>query len=444
MFSANELGLSLARLTPPDAGGYLIAVSGGADSLALLAAAARLRDFGRLAGLRALHVDHGLQAAAARFRLACEAACARFAVPLDIVALELAPAAGRSLEELARDGRYAALAAALEPGECLLTAHHEEDQAETFLLQALRGAGLEGLSGMPAVRRLGAGWHLRPLLGVPRAALRAFAATLELAWVEDPMNEDERFDRAWLRHVLWPSLTSRWPAAGAVLARAASHMAEVRARLAALTATELEDSRDGAALRLTALRSLPDDRRTAVVRAFIAERGARPPPEARLAEGLRQMCEAREDANPAMYWDGVALHRYRDRLYLTEGSQPALAPHRWRWRDQPVLELGAGLGTLSLVEGAGGLDTSRLPGELEVRARRGGEVLAPHAGAGHRDLRHLLQERGVPPWRRASIPLLCSGEELIAVADLWTDHRHRVSAQAPGLLVRWQGGPPLE
>src|SRR5271154_4472708 len=166
VFSAASLRAVLDAHVPAEAGGLVLALSGGADSAALLAAAVAA-DFRGLP-LRALHIDHGLQAAAAEFRATCARLCERLGVALTIISVAVEAQPGASLEAAARDARYTALATALDAGEGLLTADHREDQAETVLLQALRGAGVKGLSAMPICRVFGAGWHVRPLLDVPQ------------------------------------------------------------------------------------------------------------------------------------------------------------------------------------------------------------------------------------------------------------------------------------
>src|SRR5271165_733492 len=180
-FTAAKLLAVLQAHVPIGARGFVAALSGGADSSGLLAALAELRGEPRCLPLRAVHIDHGLQQAAASFRAVCESLCRRLEVPLSTIEVAVAAPAGVSIEAAARDARYAALGAQLRPGECLLTAHHSEDQAETLLLQALRGAGLKGLASMPICREFAAGWHLRPLLGVRRDDLRQFAAAKGIA-----------------------------------------------------------------------------------------------------------------------------------------------------------------------------------------------------------------------------------------------------------------------
>jgi len=182
----------------------VVALSGGGDSASLLAVAAALGGTFRGLPLRAVHVDHGLQPAASSFREACAVLCSDLNIPLTVVAAVVQTPPGVSLEAAAREARYAALARDLADGECLLTAHHSQDQAETLLLQALRGAGLKGMSAMPVCRPLGRGWLLRPVLEVPRDELLACGVRSSGDCAVDPMNQDLRFDRSYLRRRVWP------------------------------------------------------------------------------------------------------------------------------------------------------------------------------------------------------------------------------------------------
>src|SRR5580692_8271367 len=241
-FGAISLRAVLEEHLPSGATGLAVGVSGGADSACLLAAIAQLGTPFPIRGLnvRAVHIDHGLQPAAAALRGAAEALCRRNHVPLAVISVAVELAAGASIEAAAREARYRALALALAPGECLLTAHHAQDQAETLLLQLLRGAGLKGLSSMPLCRPLGPGWHLRPLLNVAQRDVRTFGRAQGIAAVEDPMNRDLRFDRAYLRAQVWPLLEKRWPGAGTALSRTAHHVAGAQELLDASAAPTVQ------------------------------------------------------------------------------------------------------------------------------------------------------------------------------------------------------------
>ncbi|HDQ9214135.1 TPA: tRNA lysidine(34) synthetase TilS, partial [Pseudomonas aeruginosa] len=192
-----------------EAGGWCVAFSGGLDSTVLLHLLAQLARSEALPALSALHVHHGLQAAADGWPAHCQAVCRSLGIPLRVERVQVA--VGGSIEQAARDARYRAFQANLGEGQVLLTAQHLDDQAETLLFRLLRGAGLRGLAAMPASRPLGGGRLCRPLLGVSRAELEAYAQTHRLDWVEDPSNQDPRFSRNYLRREIMPRLASHWP-----------------------------------------------------------------------------------------------------------------------------------------------------------------------------------------------------------------------------------------
>jgi tRNA(Ile)-lysidine synthase len=441
-FSAASLRAVLVAHTPAGATGLVVALSGGADSASLLAAAAALGATFRGLEVRAIHVDHGLQTAAADFRDTCTALCAGLEVPLTVIPAVVRTPPGASLEAAARDARYAAFAAELEPGECLLTAHHSEDQAETLLLQALRGAGLKGLSAMPHCRPLGRGWHLRPVLEVPRRELLAFGARWCGACAVDPMNEDLRFDRSYLRRQVWPLIETRWPGSANALSRTARHAAEAQELLDRAAAADVTRLRDGDALSVPALRALGPKERINALRFWLCDAGVEPPPAARLIEALRQMLEAEADHLPAIVWGNHALRRYRQRVFLTQAGPPRLEGTRlWSTAPDSRVALGPGLGALRWCEQIGGIDAERLPETLAVRRRDGGEALKPAAQARTQTVQHLCQHEGVLPWMRDALPLVFAGDALIAVADLWLDARWCASPLEPGFAIRWEQAP---
>ena len=468
-FTAAALLAALEAHVPVRATGLVVGVSGGRDSACLLVAIAQLRRRGLSElPLRAVHVDHGLQPAAPEFRAACARACARYGVAFTVLTVSVDTAGGESVEAAARDARYAGFARDLQVGECLLTAHHADDQAETVLLQWLRGAGVKGAAAMPACRSLGPGFHVRPLLEVSRRELEQFAAAEGVVACSDPMNVDVRFDRAYLRAQVWPVLLRRWPGAATALSRAGRHAAEAQGFLDRAGAATLARLQDGEALCVTGLRALPRAEQLNVLRFWIARRGVVLPPVARLNEGLRQILDAAADRQPMLRWGGHALRRHRERLYLTAAALPTVLSGEWcigtagrgiaqggQGREagqaeqgaslgaQPSIELGAGLGRLRWTSQRGGLDVARLPDTLTVRGRRGGETLKVARGARTRTLQHLCQEWGVVPWMRDALPLVYAGGALIAVGDLWLDARWCVAVEAPGFGCAWDDAPGI-
>jgi tRNA(Ile)-lysidine synthase len=441
-FSAASLRAVLDAHTPAGATGLVVALSGGADSAGLLAAASALDATFRGLRVRAVHIDHGLQTAAASFGEACAALCERLRIPLTVIRVMVQTPPGASIEAAARDARYAALGEQLKPGECLLTAHHREDQAETLLLQALRGAGLKGMSAMPICRPLSAGWHLRPLLDVPQSELLAFGARVAGASVVDPMNENLRFDRGYLRRRVWPLIESRWPGAAATLARTARHVADAQELLDRAAAADVGRLRDGDALSVAGLRAMSARERINALRFWLCDANVEPPTTRRLNEALRQIFEAKVDHLPAIVWGDHALRRYRQRVFLTEAHPPRLEGTRpWRVALDSRIDMGLNSGTLRWAAQIGGIDARRLPETVLVRRRDGGEVLKPAMKAKTQSVQHLCQSQGVLPWMRDALPLVFAGDALIAVADLWVDARWCAAPLEPGFAVVWEGGP---
>jgi tRNA(Ile)-lysidine synthase len=418
---------------PPPSAGYCIAYSGGRDSHVLLHLMAALRD--RLSvPVRAVHINHGLQAAAGTWGEHCRQICQALNVPLTVIAVncEIGPAA--SLEEAARTARYRAFEHILAAGEILLLAHHRDDQAETLLLRLLRGAGVHGLAAMPRTRPLGRGQLLRPLLDVPAAAVAQYAQAERLSWVEDPSNRDDRFDRNFLRYRLLPLLAERWPGYAAPLVRAAEHAREASELIDALAELDLERCLRDDGIDLDALRTLTEPRQRNLLRLWLRRRGLRPPPQERLQAGLQALIGAAPDRAPLLEWDGILLRRYRNRLLLDVTAMPP--PASFVWDLSRPLDLPGGQWLAEPVMGAG-LRQELRQQRVEVRFRRGGERCRPAGDAHNRSLKKLLQERAVPPWQRGLLPLVYVDGELAAVADLWVCEGFQAAPGAPGLrLVR--------
>jgi tRNA(Ile)-lysidine synthase len=407
-----------------------VAYSGGLDSTTLLAALAAARARAGF-GLRALHIDHGLHRDSGAWAARACALARRWRVRCAAIKV-LIERDGQSTEAAAREARYGALGSALLPDELLLTAHTQDDQLETVLLALLRGSGVRGLAAMRGVTPFGATQLVRPLLGVSRAQLEGYARTHGLPFTDDPSNQDERLDRNFLRLQVVPRLRARWPAAAVTVARSAGHLAEAQDLLERDARAALAVAADGAALRVSALRGLSPPARRHALRCWIRARGLSTPDHRRLREIAGPLLAARGDANPTVRWRGGELRRHGDRLLalLPDAGHRGVEAPAWDWRAQPQLMLVAG-GTLELLPDAHGeLDLDALPCPLRVCFRRGGERLPREAG--HLALKDLLQQRGIEPWLRAAVPLLASGERIIAVADLWLDAAFRArNAQRP-------------
>ncbi len=440
-FNARILQQQLAELEKiaPKPTRYVVAFSGGLDSTVLLHALKSSTQASDVP-IVAVHVDHDLQAESASWNAHCRSCAEGLGVEYRCRTVTVQLESGKGPEASAREARYTALHAELGYGDWLLSAHHREDQAETLLLNLVRGSGPAGIAGIGAIRRFGPGWLARPLLDVTRADLQEFAESEGLQWVDDPSNQDRRFDRNFLRHDILPRLKSRWPDISARLQRSARHAGEASGLLANLAEIDLE--RLGGRperLPIDGLLELSAARQRNAIRHALRLLGLATPTAVQLARILNELIPAREDAQPLVTWPGASVRRYRNGLYLLPEKLVDAPPPGTVCGNE--IALGTGLGVLQFESGAEhGLAEPVFEQGLRLGFRQGGEEFQPEGQAHTRKLKKLLQETGVVPWMRDRVPLLFSGERLVAVADLWIAAG---AAATPGVGIRWRGRPAL-
>jgi len=427
----------------PPAPHYWLAYSGGLDSHVLLHSIAKQRAHLFGAKLTAVHVNHQLQADAWDWVEHCRAQATQLQLDFVVLTVDVQRSPGVSPEAAARTARYRALQNRLAPNEMLLSAHHQNDQAETLLLQLLRGSGPAGLAAMPERRVLGQGWLLRPLLGCHREELLAYAKTWGLHWIEDPSNRDERFERNLLRHRIMPLLRQHWPAVEKNLARSAQLTAEAAELLSELGQQDLIGlvSEQDNSLAWAPLTALSAQRRRNALRCWLRTLGLNLPSQAQLVQIDQQMQATRQDAQPAVTWSGGEVRRYRDRLYalppISVTSTKAFDPEQIiPWPSPNSLHV-VGVGCLQWVEQqSGGLAPDVLRA-ITVRFRQGGERFRPQGRRHSQRLKQLLQERGIPPWQRDRLPLIYSGEQLVWVPGLGPAAQYCVAEGQTGLRLQW-------
>lgn len=396
-------------------GALCVAYSGGPDSTALLHALAQMPEAQDRA-LRALHVDHGLHADSHAWAVHCRELAQAWQVPCLVLRVEVNHASGYGLEAAARDARYRAFALSLHDGERIVLGHHRDDQAETVLLKLLRGAGPEGLGGMRAIRPLGRGMLWRPLLDVSRETLRRYVDRHGLPCIADPSNADHRLTRNFLRHEILPRLTEHWPQAVESIVHSARHSREAAEALSQQWRAARDALLDTATGSLDAAGwlALPPALRHPLLDDWLHERGLPAPTTAQRAQIERQ-CLAREGQLPRIQWPGAELHVWKARLWALP-PQRAIDPH-WRadWSGTPLALPDGGSLQLS--------PAGQLAEPISVRLRQGGEQLRPVGNPHTRELRDLMQQSGMPPWRRQACPLLYAGDELVGVGDRWLTER---------------------
>ena len=410
----NQLNRSFPRAT------FLIAFSGGLDSSVLLHLCAAGVGATNLDRLLAVHVNHGLQPEAETWAMHCLRVCESFGLRSKVLTVDSYPERGQSPEEAARLARYEALRSLVTDRSVVLVAQHRDDQAETILLQLLRGSGLKGLSGMPASTSFGAGVLHRPLLGVSRDSLRKYAERNGLVWLDDPSNQDTSYQRNYLRREIIPRLKSRWPGMAKTLARAGRHCADAQEMLDQQVDSWFDSVvvAERNTVRLEALSDFNRRQQKSILRYWIYRSGFRCPSEINLTRIITESLNAASDRLPCIRWSAGEVRRYRGELYLlalSDGFDPKKTI-AWSLRTPlRITELG---GTLvcsnDTVSGVGSEW-----GDVCIRFRTGGELFRVPGRKGSRCLKKVFQEQGIPPWERDRIPLVYIREELVAVAGLF-------------------------
>ncbi len=439
------VGAALKHLLFPGAK-LVLGLSGGLDSVVLLEV---LR---RLAGplgfrLSCLHVNHGISPNARRWAAFCARRCKRHDIALALHQVDLEPYRAEGMEAAARRARYQVYAR--QKADFIVLAQHLDDQAETLLLQLLRGAGVKGAAAMPLLREQDSGSKgkgarapaiLRPMLAVSRKEIEAYAKANKLKWVEDESNADTRYDRNFLRHRVLPVIARAFPGYRVTLARAAGHLAEASLILDELANADAKRAVTGNKLVLAELRRIGVARTKNLVRWLLLQQGDAAPEADRLQEGLRQLFQARDDAAVRVVLGARELRRYAGCAYLLRSLAEVPAELRRDWdgkRVWPLPELG---GTLHFVRGPGaGLDCALIGKRgLSVSLRQGGEKLRLQPGGSTRSLKNLLQEARMPPWERERLPLIYCADALVAVPGLGVASGWQAGGGSVGWTITWK------
>ncbi|MDD5385034.1 MAG: tRNA lysidine(34) synthetase TilS [Gallionella sp.] len=454
-----------ARLAPllPAHSSILIGLSGGVDSVALLHL---LHQFAPRFSwqLSALHVHHGISPNADAWADFCIGLCAQHAIPLHIEHVDIAPLRKHGIEAAARKLRHAAFAR--QACDFVALAHHADDQAETLLLQLLRGAGVKGAAAMPvlslmeplAIRlscqetpaeslvmskrplladREDSPSLLRPLLHCSRQEILAYAAAHQLQWIEDESNADDSYPRNFLRHRVLPLLSEKFPAYRDTLTRSAQHFAEASELLDELAQQDAAQAIHDDTLAVAALQTLNQPRAKNLLRYFMHSIGAPMPQTVQLDDMLHQLCGAREDAAVCIAYGDWQVRRYQGRVYalraLGEFDRSLVLP----WHGEAELDWPALAARLCFNQTQGvGISLVKLRhAPVTLRLRSGGETVRPNPHAATRTLKNLLQEHHVPPWQRDRLPLLYCGEELVCIPGVAVAAEYQASADEAGISL---------
>ena len=388
---------------------FLLGCSGGLDSVVLLIALHRIfTENDQHFQLRAVHVDHDLQAPSSDWAKQVVAQCET--LNIEVIVKKVKVAAG-NLENEARNARYAAFREVIAPDEVLVLAHHQQDQAETVLMRLLSGSGVSGLAAMRMVQTQDRLTIFRPLLNTARAEIQQYAVNHPLDWVDDPANHDLSFDRVVMREKVWPLLASHWDGFEAAMARTAGLMADAESVLQSqgeidLAATQNADG----PLNISAVLALSDARVRWLLARWMQGEARYAPPLSRV-EAVRVMMSARIDATPQVIWQADPIghcnfqfRRYQDQLYRLPLELPIAGTQTIIFSMAQTFVLPTGQWRVAEMEN--GLSLSGLGQELRLRPRREGELLHLNGRVGHWPLKKLLQSLRLPPWQREQVQIL--------------------------------------
>lgn len=414
----------------------LLALSGGLDSsvlLHLLATAKKSIPF----ELHAMHVHHGISTNANTWADFCTQQCQLFNVPIEIVRVQVDKNSKLGIEAAARQLRYESLFDFKADGvaaDFIVTAHHQDDQAETLLLQLFRGAGVKGLASMAVIdeyRRL-----MRPLLDVSRQALQEYATLHRIQWCDDESNDNTQYERNFVRHDVMPVLASRYPAVKSVLARTASHLAEANDLLDNLAKMDAENLVQNNSLCLQGLTAFDLPRAKNLLRWWLAQNRLAMPTSEHLTEVIQQLLTAKPDANIHIQLQHLSLKRYQQRAYLC--PERIAEPFDMVWNGESCLDLPNG-GKLHFKQVTGaGLALKHGMTKLRITNRDGGERFKPDVLRPTRTLKHLLQDANIPPWQREHLPLIYWHDTLALVPKIGIAHELQASVNESGLEITWQ------
>ena len=418
---------------------FLVAFSGGVDSMVLLHILYTLKQDKLInQPIIALHANHNLQPNSKAWQAYCGDWCRVKNIPYITQTLNL-DTNQPSIEATARKARYAFFSQHMQSGDYLCTAHHQDDQLETFLLRLARGAGLTGLTAIAQTTTFASGYLYRPLLDYSQQHIELYAKAQQLEWIEDPSNQKTDFDRNYLRHQVIPALKQRWPSIAANSVRTTKLLQQdqqVIDEYMTHLLSKIQNALHG--LHLEELKLLREETRNALLRFWLKQLGHTYPTRIKLKEIAKQMLDARPDANPLVCYGNTEIRRYKNFIYClkTEAFEKEKLLTHFLWQGEKSIALPKGRLYFNKTYGKG-LNYDKVKSGLSIGQRQTGLNCKPQ-GRPTKSLKKWLQEYQVPPWLRYNIPLVYCNDELIAVADLFVCESWQAKNNEQGLTLHWQ------
>lgn len=436
-FLRNVREALLAHIKPGDH--LAVALSGGVDSVVLLHTLATLSREIPLT-LSAVHINHGISSNAILWSKFCCHLCHSYGISIYIAYLKIKKETGESLEAKAREERYRVFSQI--QADYVVLAQHLDDQAETLLLQLLRGAGIKGLCGMPPVRKLspiGIPQILRPLLEISRDEIESYGRLNKLNWIKDESNDSIIFNRNFLRHEILPILKKRYPNYPKILLRTSRHFSEASLLLDELAAIDNEYCMVSGKIQISNIRMLSFARAKNLLRYNLAQRDITLPSTVKLETILHQILSAGPDSQPCIRFGNTEIRRHKGSIHILSSKTTFSSSAHYIWNGETHLVLDHFNGTICFTDiKSQGISRKKISTELiTIRSREGGERFMPTCNRPRKSLKNLLQEASIPPWERNTIPLIFCGEKLIWVPGIGIDCEFQVESDEFGILPIW-------
>ncbi len=424
--------------TYPKAKKIWIACSGGMDSSVLLHLIFSNKDkIGQ--SLEVVYVNHGLQEESTAWGDFCKTLCDSYELPFTQLIINETVPKGESVEAWAREKRYALIAQVMNKGDLLFTAHHQDDQVETFFLQALRGAGPRGLASMPLFKDFANAIHVRPLLNYCRNELLSYAKENNLSWQEDMSNTNTKFDRNYLRNKIIPAFEQRWPAYRETISRLLSHQQDCASLLHEVGLEDLRLVSHENKLSLDTLRSLSITRQKNLIFVWLQELQLESPGSKHINHIVSDLINSTSDNAPCVNWKNVEVRKYRKYLYASEKMHKHIDSLNCQWDLASPLKIMEETLVAKTVSGSGLSKEKIRNANISVQYRLGGEKIKPNNNAHSKTVKQLFQERGVLPWARDRFPLIYVNDTLAVIPGVCVDVNYSAENDESSWQIEWSG-----
>ena len=422
----------------PDSPRYWVAYSGGVDSHVLLHTF-YLNKQHITAELNAIHVNHGISQYADSWQLHCQKICENYQIKYASFKIQQ-ETPKKNIENWARQQRYTIFSDLMGQNDILFTAHHINDQAETFLLRLMRGSGCDGLSAIKKIKTYKTGWLIRPLLNYTKAEILAFAKKQSLKWIEDESNQDNKLDRNLIRQEIIPKLENRWPSAVKLISKASNHQSDAAEFIYEISQQDIKEitTTRSNIISINSLKKFSYVRQKNALRLWLKNEKIPAPNTDIINNIIKEIIHARHDSNPCLNWKGRQIRRYRENIYALSPFPPHDPSMQITWNIKKPITLPTGILTATKTN-SGGIKMEAIKDHcLNIKFRQGGERMVLKGTSHRQQLKKMFQKKGIPPWYRYRIPLLYSEEKLIAVADMWIDTAFSENSAYPAWKITFK------